>query len=146
MVYFLFKFGVERALLISIFFILGSVYFFKQRNRRPDGLNFLTLVLALSVLVLGKLKGVGAPGLCELSLAVLFSPLLDFETSKRIAKFLLPAPFWFFVALAVGEIFSVRYGRWGILLSLVVVPIYIRDVLSSKVSEKEDEDKVQETE
>ena len=111
---------------------LSSVYYaFFSRSHRNSSFQFLTSVLLLAVIVLGKLKGIGSPGAIQLSLALLFSPLLDFR------KFMASLPFWFFTAWAVGEIFSIRYGQWGYLLSLVVVPIVWRYFKGGKVQKAE---------
>ena len=134
------------AALTSAFIIGGTLYFLKERSQRAASLNFLTLLLALAVVVLGHLKGIGAPGLFPLSLAILFTFTTDFRLSGA-ARFLVPLPFWFFTAWAVGEIFAARYGKWGLLLGLVVIPIYLRDALGGHKGENEREDEqIQKTE
>ncbi len=139
----LYYFKVNNWLLLSILFASGTVYFIKERQKRAESLNFLTLLLALAATVLGGLKGIGSPGVFYLALAAVFTPLLSFK-AKGVKRAVLIAPFWLFTALAVGDIFSVRYPSWGYLLSLIIIPIYLRDLKLNEYGVEGDE--IQKTE
>ena len=117
--------------------IFSSVYVvFKSKSERTASFQIMTVILLLSSIILGKFKGIGHPGALYLSIALFFVPLLDYP-KPGLKRALITSPFWFFIALAVGEIFSVRYGRFGYLLSLVVVPIVWRDSRFGKVQKAE---------
>lgn len=126
----------------SLLLIGGCAYFIKERDAKASSFNFLTLLLALAVLVLGYFKGIGYPGLFSLALAVAFSFTLDLNP-KGATRFFISLPFWFFTAWAVGEIFASKYGKWGFLLSLVIIPIYLRDVMRKR---GKGEEQIQKTE
>ncbi len=128
---------VYFTIILAISSIVSSIYYvFFSKNHRSSSFQLLTMVLLLAVMVLGWAKKLGAPGALQLTLALLASPLLDLRSSK-LKRLLLSSPFWFFTAWAVGEIFSVRYGRWGYLLSLLIIPIVWRDMRSEEVQKTE---------
>jgi len=137
---FLYIFKVKGWIYLSIFMAAGTVpLLFKENSKKASSFNFLTLIFAMAVIVLGSLKGIGTPGIWQLSLAILFTPLLSFKNKKYIYSL----PFWFFIGWAIGEIFAQKYGNWGYLLSIAAALLYIKDI---KEKEEKKDDKIQKTE
>ncbi len=131
---FLYIFKVKNWWLLAAFLTVGTAFFFfREAQRKASSFNFLTLIFIMAVVVLGSLKGMGTPGLWQLSLAVLFTPLLVFERKKAVFSI----PFWLFTGWAIGEIFARKYGNWGYMLSLTAVFLYIKDILEKRKEEKE---------
>jgi len=132
-VVFLYIFKVKNWWLPAILLAVGTVYFFfRDSHKKASSFNFLTLIFVMAVVVLGSLKGIGTPGLLQLSLAVLSTPLLAFERKKAVSSI----PFWVFVGWAIGEIFAEKYGNWGYMLSLIALFLYIKDILEKKKKEE----------
>ncbi|MCD6450038.1 MAG: hypothetical protein J7L34_05985 [Thermotogaceae bacterium] len=137
---FLYIFKIKSWIYIATFMAAGTIpFFFKEGSKKASSLNFLTLIFATAVLVLGSLKGIGTPGLFQLSLAILFTPLLSIKKKKYISSL----PFWFFTGWAIGAIFAQKYGNWGYMLSLAAALLYIKDITEKE--EKKD-GKIQKTE
>ncbi len=105
--------------------VMSGIYFLKERERRAESFNRLTLVLLIAVTVMAWMKKIEVPAFLQLSLASLSTIPLDI--SYRSKK-LLSIPFWFFTWWGIGEIFSLRYGGWGYMVALVVALIAWRDL------------------
>lgn len=125
--------GTGLTVLLAVSAISSSVYYtLFTSNHRASSFQILTMVLLLAVVLLGWARGLGSPGALQLSLALLFSPLLSVKAGS-LKRLIAISPFWFFTGWAVGEIFSTRYGDWGYLLSVLVLPIVWRDFRGEKV-------------
>ena len=106
--------------------IVAGVYFLKEREVRSTSFFRLTLLLILAVTVMAWMKKLPVPGYLWLSIAALSTVFLDISyRGKRYFSI----PFWFFTWLGVGEIFSLRYGRWGYMIAGVVALIAWRDLV-----------------
>ena len=103
----------------------GSIYFLKERSRKAESFNRLTLVLIIAVSILAWAKKIPVPGFLPLSLAVLSTPFLDIS---YMGKKFLSIPFWIFTYWGVSDIFSLRYSGWGYLIGGVVALIAWRDL------------------
>ncbi len=108
-----------------------GIYFLIRKNVRAETFAGLNLVLISAVSLLGKFRPYSLEGLNFVIIGSFFVILYDI-----LKEWYSLIPMFALTGIGISLIASVKYGKMGMLIGLVLIPVLIREYTIQKKIEK----------
>lgn len=108
-----------------------GIYFLIRKNLKAETFAGLNLVLISAISLLGKFRPYSLEGLNFLIIGSFFVILYDI-----IKEWYSLIPMFILTGIGISLIASVKYGKIGMLIGLILIPVLIREYTIQKKMEK----------
>lgn len=108
-----------------------GIYFLIRKNLKAETFAGLNLVLISAISLLGKFRPYSLEGLNFLIIGSFFVILYDI-----IKEWYSLIPMFILTGIGISLIASVKYGKIGMLIGLILIPVLIREYTIQKKIEK----------